>query len=224
MKKIFTFSLVIFAIIFASAQTYTELNKFANWGISLSGNLNFKDDSKPDRLSIKNTKSFSVGGFYEFYAQNHWSFIVGLDFNYYDIFDFENNANKSFSENSHCFSVPLLLQYKTRMANKTFLSAKAGLYVDLNRDDNGAIGYNNTGIGGTLVKVNYQADYLNYSFLFGLGAMFDLNYFLLGTDVVFSYYPGSSKTTITYTEGYSDKFSMNGNYLGIKLSFRPKKF
>ena len=119
MKKIFTFSLVIFAIIFASAQTYTELNKFANWGISLSGNLNFKDDSKPDRLSIKNTKSFSVGGFYEFYAQNHWSFIVGLDFNYYDIFDFENNANKSFSENSHC-SVVTSIQDKNGKQNFSF--------------------------------------------------------------------------------------------------------
>lgn len=220
-KTLLTLLVLVFASVFASAQTYQELGKFYNWGISLEGNMNFKDNTS-DRLTPKNTPTFSVGYFYEFNAQNHWSFLVGLDFNYYKIFDFENLANKSFSEKSHYFSVPLLLQYKTKVANNVFLAAKAGLYIDLDRSDKGLI--TNTDVAGNIINIQYEPDYCNYSFLFSVGAMFDFNYFLLGTDILFSYYPSDAKTSIWYQDGYIDKYAMNGNYLGARLSFKLKKF
>lgn len=148
--------------------------------------------------------------------------MVGLDFNYYKIFDFENLAKNSFSEKSHYFSVPLLLQYKTKVANNVFLAAKAGLYIDLDRSDKGLI--TNTDVAGNIINIQYEPDYCNYSFLVSVGAMFDFNYFLLGTDILFSYYPSDAKTSIGYQDGYIDKYAMNGNYLGARLSFKLKKF
>lgn len=223
MKRTLLFVLVLTISIIASAQTYPELGKFYNWGISLEGNLNFRDDNSSfGRLIPKNTPSFSVGYFYEFNAQNHWSFLVGLDFNYYKVFDFENPTKKSFSEKSHYFSVPLLLQYKTKVASNVFLATKTGLYIDLNRADEGSI--TNTNVLGEVIDIEYEPDYCNYSLLFSVGAIFDFNYFLLGTDILFSYFPSDSKTSIWYQEGYIDKYDVNGNYLGARLSFKLKKF
>ena len=235
MKKVALFILCFATYFNIFAQRFENLSKYMPFGVSIEGNIDnaFKLHNA-DNINITLNKPFSynIGLFYEFNRCNRWSCIVGLNYNNFSLYDFkiDGDNTREYSDRDSYISTSIFLQYKKDITEKIFANLKVGLDVNLN----GLNSYYYLNDVKTFENYSFtmEGSYFNrdveiYRLIVGAGAIFDCKYFLLGADVLYTLL-APCRTGFDYnltetTVQNSGTIKHEGRYLGIKLSFYPRK-
>lgn len=224
MKKITLLVALLLISVFGFSQKYSELNNFRAWNISVEGGINPFVSLSENIVNITHNPTYNaaIGFNYEFNHSDNWSFILGGNIGYVGLWSIKytqlDEPTRNFEEYDVNLRVPMLVSFKQKISSNSYFVAKVGCELSLLTNKN------TTSLNGNVINIdaNHYTNSGSKSMM-SVGMIFNCKAFLLGTDIVYSQTSGLLTDGSVAIPFDSYRFIDRGSFIGLRLSFTPKK-